>query len=186
MRSIFLLAGAALALSSVPVIAGDVLFPHDSPCVSSLTSAQTECAANVAIFAFGHKGDQRIRQNQSLEFWNGKEARGNVQWQTGLNIGILTYNQDQTIKQRQSIKSKGNVNGEQPYKKHDDTTQTQVGVNVAFGSSGDQSIHQSQEIENWSRDSINGGQQGQGAINISVGSENDQSISQHQSIEIHH
>lgn len=162
------------------------MFPHDTPCVSSLTSAQTECAANVAILALGHKGDQRIRQNQHLEFWNGKEAHGNVQWQTGLNVGILTYNQDQTIKQRQSIKSKGSVWGEQPHKKHDDTTQVQVGVNFALFSSGDQSIKQSQEIENWSRDGIGGGQQAQGAVNVSVGSENDQSISQHQSIEIHH
>jgi hypothetical protein len=62
----------------------------------------------------------------------------------------------------------------------------QVGVNFALFSSGDQSIKQSQEIENWSRDGIGGGQQAQGAVNVSVGSENDQSISQHQSIEIHH
>jgi hypothetical protein len=181
-------AAAAMAFGSVPAIAGDdIVFPHQTPCVSSLTSAQTECAANVAILMFGHKSDQEIKQRQSLEFWHGKEAKGTVQWQTGVNIGFLTWNQDQEIKQRQSIKSKGNVYGEQPYRRHDDITQTQVGVNVAlFSGGGDQSITQNQSIENWSHDGIGGSQQGQGAINISVGSENDQSISQSQSIEIHH
>jgi hypothetical protein len=191
MRNILLIGAAALALGTTPALADGTFFPHDGvPCVSyapSLAgSAQTECAAKVSYKAKGHHADQDIEQSQKAKFWthDGK-PHGNIQFQTGLNVSLYTWNQDQSIKQHQSIKSNDPVYGESPYHGGDGTTQVQVGVNLALGSSnGDQSIHQGQSLENYSNDPISGTMQSQGAVNVSIGSSNDQSITQHQSLEI--